>query len=329
MTLSNATKRVIDTLRDPSSNETDGRSAVQALFDAVEGSSEADANAALTALAPHLLLDDLERAAFLAMVCGALVEHGCDPAPLSQPLNQRLHSLLEASARLAEKCSARMPAAADEAEAGDDDCDDDDVNDDDDDEDGDAPEAFDRVREDIAREMPRENAAWEALDGFWRLGIVVYSVSPEARTAARGLLDRAASIAQYNEGAHWLTLMLAVLDNEAVLVIEPETQSGIRGRISGIVDNFQLNVLLMDAFPRSAMLSRRRVTKRVADVARGTGPQQTDDNVTGTWNLYSWMAIDAALQLPDPGDYSERDHWIWNEGVPADIPIFEGQRVIL
>ena len=316
MMLSNQAQQLIDTLRDPASNENDARAAAQALFDAIEQAGDAEANAALASLAPHLRMEKPERALFLAMVCGAMVEHGCDPEPLVQPLHERLRSLLEASARLAEACSARMPQFENEDE-------------DEDEDEEDAAEVFDNIREEVAREMPAEDAAWDALDGFWGLAIAVYSVNPAARLAARDLLEHARSIAQHHEGGHWLALILSVLDNEPVLVIEPETQSGIRGRISGVVDNFQLNVLLMDAFPRSGMLSRRRVSKRVAEVARGEGPQQTEDTVTGVWNLYSWNAIDDGLQLPDPKDHSARDSWIWNEGMPADIPTFEGQRVIL
>ena len=41
---------------------------------------------------------------------------------------------------------------------------------------------------------------------------------------------------------------------------------GILGRISGVVDNFQLNVLPMDGFPKSGLFARRRVPARVAEV---------------------------------------------------------------
>jgi hypothetical protein len=67
----------------------------------------------------------------------------------------------------------------------------------------------------------------------------------------------------------------------------------------------------------------------VADVARGKGPQQTRDTVTAVWNLYTWQAIQADHTLPDPNDSGGSKHWIWNEGVPADIPVFHGYRVIL
>jgi len=235
--ITEATQRLVAIVRDASSSEEDMRVAAQTLLDEVARATPAEAQAALSELAEYIFLDDLSRAAFLALVCGALVEGGCDPSAFSQPLNRRLRSLLEASARLADGCVTRMPKAE-----------------------GDEPaQAFEDTREQVARTMPLENAAWEALKQFWRPAIAVFSVSPAARTDARGLLHLAATIANHHEGGHWLRLMLSVLDNEPILAIEPHTRLGILARMSGVVENFQLNVLLMDAFPRSGFLARRRV----------------------------------------------------------------------
>lgn len=49
--------------------------------------------------------------------------------------------------------------------------------------------------------------------------------------------------------------------------------------------------------------------------------------MTGIWNLYNWTAVRSDGTLPDGQTASE--HWIWNEGSPADIAMFEGRRVIL
>jgi len=177
--------------------------------------------------------------------------------------------------------------------------------------------------------LPEQNAAWGALEQFWRPAIAVFSVSAQARAAARPLRDWAAKISGYHEAGHWLRLMLSVLDNEPILAIEPETTLGIIARISGVVDNFQLNVLLMDKFPSSELFARRRVPQQVVDVACGDGPQETDDTVTAVWNMYSWEAIFAGFTLPSADDYHASDLWISNEGIPEDIPVFDGRRVIL
>ena len=65
----------------------------------------------------------------------------------------------------------------------------------------------------------------------------------------------------------------------------------------------------------------------MAQVARGLGPQQTNDGVTGAWNLYNWQALRPDLTLPGMEDGTT--HWIWGEGSPEDIATFEGHRVVL
>src|SRR5262249_38151440 len=78
-------------------------------FNPAGRASRADANAALAALAGHLATEDLSRAGFLALVCGALVEQGCDPQPLAHPLTTRLQTLHEAAAALADASETKSP----------------------------------------------------------------------------------------------------------------------------------------------------------------------------------------------------------------------------
>jgi len=54
---------------------------------------------------------------------------------------------------------------------------------------------------------------------------------------------------------------------------------------------------------------------------------QSAPTLTGAFNLWNWTGLQADGTLPKPGSAS--DHWIWNEGVPADIVPFEGQRVVI
>ncbi len=109
--IAQATQNLIARLGDPSASATDLGAAAQSLLNAVTGAAPGEANAVLTDLARYIALDDPSRAAFVALVCGALVERGCDPLALSESLNRRLPPLLEASARLADACRARVPKA--------------------------------------------------------------------------------------------------------------------------------------------------------------------------------------------------------------------------
>ena len=51
--------------------------------------------------------------------------------------------------------------------------------------------------------------------------------------------------------------------------------------------------------------------------------------MTGVWNLYTWKALTPDLRLPDANEFDGGGAWIWNEGTPEDIPVFESRRVIL
>lgn len=305
--LTDATNSLIETARDGSATDADMNSSAQSFFDAMSDASRDDADAALRTLSAHFNLENASRGAFLALVCGAFVERGCDPLAIAKPLTERLASLLESSAELANACADQSPESEDEDPIG----------------------LFEKTREQIISTMAQQYAAWKALEQFWRPAIAVFSISPESRSSARHLRNLAAQISDYHEAGHWLQLMLAVLDDEPIVAIEPKTARGILGRISGVVDNFQLNVLLMDVFPKSGFLARRRVPHAVADVARGNGPQQSHHTVTSIWNLYTWEAIETGMALPDPSDHASIAHWIWNEGTPADIPAFDGRRVVL
>jgi hypothetical protein len=176
--------------------------------------------------------------------------------------------------------------------------------------------------------MVKENAAWQALEQFWPVTIAVFSTDAEVRAKANTLRDLAGKISNHHEAGHWLRFMLSVLDHEPILVIEPDTHIGIEGRISGAADNFQLNVLIMDAFPRG-IFARRRVSQSAVDAVRGGGPQRGNETVIGAWNLYTWKALGPDGKLPPAKATGGDRQWIWNEGVPDDIPVFEGRRVVL
>jgi hypothetical protein len=71
--LTQATQHLISTVRDAASSDAEVQVAAQSFFTATSRVSVGETNDALSALAGFL------RAAFLALVCGALVERGCEP----------------------------------------------------------------------------------------------------------------------------------------------------------------------------------------------------------------------------------------------------------
>ena len=172
-------------------------------------------------------------------------------------------------------------------------------------------------------EMPEEAATWDLLDELLAPTIAILPFSASARTAARAGLSGLSAIRELNPNAAWIEELINTLYDEPFVAIEPATQLGIRGRISGISLNFRLNVLLMALFPQTGWRPKPRVSASALEVARGEGPQQTDETITGAWNLYGWTAIEPDGKLPDAkAATAAREHWIWNEGIPADIPVF-------
>ena len=276
--------------------------------------ADADAGAARKAMAmlasavyslpPH-------RAGIVARLVGAMLEAGHDPAPAQPAMLGALQQMLPVCASLREAARAQVgapPAFLDEDEA-----------------EEWVVEREPQALNEVAARRPAAAAAWQRLHAIWPGAIALFSVDPQARAEAQDLAPIAERIEDVHEAAGWLRAMLSVLHDEPYVAIEPATRTGIAGRMSGIVENFQLDVLLMAAFPGG----EERVSPAALAVARGEGPQRVDETVTAAWNLYTYEALRPGGELPDPTDPAYAHAWIWHEGIPAGIPALDGHRVIL
>src|SRR5439155_10872310 len=99
----------------------------------------------------------------------------------------------------------------------------------------------------VAQQQPALAWAWTATDLFGRAAMAMLARSKAGRQAARqdaqfaGELARLAGVQPL---ADWLSQLLAILDDEEILVLHPGLGRGYRVRISGLADNFQLHLLL-------------------------------------------------------------------------------------
>ena len=264
------------------SSDMELQQACQQLFSVFSKSSDTEENEGMSLLANEL---DCGRGSYLALICGALIEHGAKAQPLSEPLLKRITPLIESSACVAQICN--------EGE--------------------DFSQAFER------NTSAEQKEAWELLGKFKGPVAALLSADPQARQKAKALQNSVDQLAPHHIVGHWMSLLLKVLDREPLLVLEPASSFGLVGTMSGIVDNHQLHVLLMDVFPGS---DNTRVSEQAAATARGHGPQETGELITGHWNMYSWQAWSGTLS-------DNNEHWIWGEGNPCDIPLFENHRVVL
>lgn len=292
---------------------TDGRAdrLIQTLGESIGKASTTVSRDAMATLASGLNTLDPEPAGVASRVVGAMIEAGHDPRPARPAMLGALQQTLPVCASMADEARAEVgdpPAGLDEDEA-----------------DDWLAERQAQALNEVAGRRPAAATAWQRLHEVWPGAIALFSVDPEARAEAADLAPIAARIEDVHEAAGWLLAMLTVLHDEPYVAIEPATRTGIVGRMSGIVENFQLTTLLMDEFPRD----EPRVSKAAVAVARGDGPQRIDETVTGVWNLFTYEALQPGAELPDPSDFAFRDTWIWNEGMPADIPVVDGHRVIL
>lgn len=284
---------------------------IRVLADALQRASKNAATEALEVLSSGLDVSDPERAGVAARVMGAMLEAGARPAPARLPMLTCLRRYIPLCVQLTTAAQETVGAPPEGL-------------------DDEAAEQWTTERENaalqkIAAQRPETADAWQRLAAVWPGAIALFSVDPIARAQAHDVRELAEPLEEVHEAAGWLRAILSVLHNEPFVAIDPATKTGIAGQMSGIVENFQLNVLLMDAFPGD----EERVSAAALTVARGEGPQQIEEQVTGAWNLYAYTALQPDGDLPDPSDHSLSDTWIWNEGMPADIPTLDDTRVIL
>jgi hypothetical protein len=282
---------------------------VRAVGATQRGAAPEESREALRKLSEGLALPDLGATEVAARVLGALIESGHDPQPAREPMLDCLRAVLPPCVQLADAVRSQI---------------------------GDSPPGLSdyavgkwlsrRANEALARtarEMSEEGAAWQRLQVVWPGAIALLSADPEGRAEAGELQPLVHELLDLHEAAGWLGAMLGVLHEEPYVAIEPATATGIAGRMSGVVENLQLNALLMDAVPWSGT---RRISRSALAVVRGDGPQQSKDTITATWELYSYAALGPDGTLPDEPD---PETLIWDEGMPADIPVLDGHRVIV
>jgi hypothetical protein len=310
--------------------------------------------AALSRLIISLEHSHPQVAGLAAITGGALVEQGASPLTLGKALVERVPGILGDALRFTDRCVAELgldqPSEEGEAE------------DDGDEDEGSVRVAGKAIPEEVVERVfaddPVSVQAYGALDSWCYPAIACLTREPTLREAARQNPAFAEAAIRLNNlaesgGLSFLSKLLLVLDDEPLLVLHPESKKGFRCRMGGIADNFQLHTLLMDTLiaPEpgggrgfmAKLLGRggetmsglpdglrgRRPDPASVAVARGEGPQEGHGSVVGAWNLYNWTAVDPGSGMFGDGPLAGMGHWIWNEGVPADITPFEGLRIVL
>ncbi|MCX4449349.1 hypothetical protein [Streptomyces sp. NBC_01789] len=111
-----------------------------------------------------------------------------------------------------------------------------------------------------------------------------------------------------------LSYALAVLNDEHLIVLHRPTDTAFEIRVDGIGDNFQLHTLLAHVLVGGGHVPGTPPSAESVRLATDPAPARgtSDATATGTFEL---LAPDGTR--------------IWNEGLPDDIPVVEGRRVLV
>ncbi|MCP9991659.1 hypothetical protein LUX09_15995 [Streptomyces albogriseolus] len=236
----------------------------------------------------------------LATMAGFCVERGADPAACAEPiLNGTYQDLLDALE------FARRWAVA--GGAGDE-----------------LPEADEKIIDDAliarlggeAHEALRLALAWCSVEQWQPPALAVLCRSAEVRRRhASAILPAYRNLAALERhDLKCLAYALAILDDEPLVVLHRPTGTGFEVRIGGIGDNFQLHTLLAHVLIGGGHVPGTAPSAESVRLATDPEPAQ---GRTGA------IASGAFELLTPDGEQ------IWNEGLPDDIPVVEGRRLLV
>lgn len=305
-TLAQLTQQLKEELADLESSGEALKVTINSFFDLISQSEEKEVNEAIRSLSDLFFLDEESRSTTAMMICGYLIEQGHNPQLISDRIIEKLTYLTESAYPFYLTFKAVYNSESEDESSN----------------------VLENLKEKYWEEMTDAIISWNAIEEQYTPAVSVFSLDYSQCLIAKNTLKHITEMAVHNQGCYWLQMLFDVLHNAPILVIEPSTQLGFIGKVSGVVDNFQLQALLMDSFPQKGPY-HARLTQTQADVFKGIGPQSQNGSMVCYWNMYNWQATTKELSLPDIKQYSSSTHWIWGEGKPADIQVLDGYRVIL
>ncbi|RKS08870.1 hypothetical protein DFP74_4593 [Nocardiopsis sp. Huas11] len=258
---------------------------------------------ALEALTPLLSGDHTAPGiiADLSVVAGAIVEMGTDPGPTGPEVLRRLRTMgkgaivfLRAWQRTGTDAPPDPEAVTADTEA--------------------------RVATHLGTDAPSATMCWWTVR---RHGLAAKTMLSESEVRSHVRRDpslHAELVAIANQLSDHLTefdevrALLRMAEATSALVMDRRSQRAFRVLFDGIGDNFQLHTLLADALvgPHAQGLEGEAPDPRWAAAYRDSPPDPAAHTVRGWWNL---VAHDGT--------------WVWNEGVPAEIPTVDGEHVLV
>lgn len=233
----------------------------------------------------------------LAMAAGFCVEQGADPLPCAQPIldgvRQDLLDALEFARRWT-ATGAELPGTSQEL----------------------IDDAFLARLGDDAYEATRLALAWSSLEEWQPPALAVLCRSTEVRRRhASAVLPLCREVeALDRHDLKCLSYALAVLNDEPLIVLHRPTARAFEIRVDGIGDNFQLHTLLAHVLVGGAHVPGTPPSPESVHLATSPAPARTASDAVAT-GFFELLAPDGTR--------------IWNEGLPDDIPLVEGRRLLV
>lgn len=170
-----------------------------------------------------------------------------------------------------------------------------------------------------------------SLEKFYASAISLFSINKDNLLAAKNkLADKVAFVGAYNQGCFWINKLFSVLFDEPIVVVDIDKKIGFEGKINGVVDNYQLQHLLM------SLPILNDGDSAISDedllVVNGQGEQVTERTIESKWNMYNFELCEQPNwknKIDGSQSVDLRNTWIWEEAVPADIPVYNDCRVVL
>ena len=258
---------------------------------------------ALEALTPLLSGDHAAPGiiADLSVVAGALVEMGTDPGPAGIEILHRLRTMGNGAIvflRAWERTGGGAPPDPDAVTA----------------------DAEARVAADLGPNAPAATMCWWTIR---RHGLAAKTMLSEASVRTHIRRDPSLHVqivAIANQLSGQLTefdevrTLLRMAEATSALVMDRRSTRAFRVLFDGIGDNFQLHTLLADALigPQGQGLPGDPPDPRWTASFRDGPVDPAAQTVWGWWNM---VAHDGT--------------WVWNEGLPAEIPTIDGEHVLV
>jgi hypothetical protein len=290
------------------------REAIESVMKAFRPRDAKGTKAALDVLGKGVMGAQGRAAQVLLLALGALVEAGAPPELAWPSIEHKLAPMIVGAGRFAQECVDRTDLVG-------------------------LDEAVQRESEDVKKDFPRDFAAWQIVRSKCMAANACLTRSPKLREKVRTSTDllkalrTAETLVDQVDEVRAFSRILRLVHDEPLLVIHPETRKGFRFVMRDLSTNVELYVLLLDALvgdPTKGLLKARRPNaKAVATIKDPDKAPKGDVALDVPFHTVAWTGLHADATLPDPTTSRETERWVWLEGVPADIPAFEGERVIL